>query len=283
MASVGITRKLFIDSRFKVAGTDSDFLIELPVDVDCSRTSSFFVASCSFANTFSTVMQSNNPFYFIVDNGGSFPSIYVAAIPLGSYTTATMGPVLAAALAPLNITSTWTFNTNGTYTVTYTSAGLKLFVPNYTEIDSFVSSLQCIDGTFSPFVGYSAAAPKYLSVNALLNMPTSFPTPPYGSPFNTGVLDLISIREVYLHSSLANNRTLHINGSRDCIARIPIDVALGEIVQYRYLGPTEALSCSDMHFRTIRFQLRDWTGNIAPMGSFVIIELSFLGSDPYSM
>ena len=84
MASVGITRKLFIDSRFKVAGTDSDFLIELPVDVDCSRTSSFFVASCSFANTFSTVMQSNNLFYFIVDNGGSFPSIYVAVIPQGS-------------------------------------------------------------------------------------------------------------------------------------------------------------------------------------------------------
>ena len=283
MASVGITRKLFIDSRFKVAGTDSDFLIELPVDVDCSRTSSFFVASCSFANTFSTVMQSNNLFYFIVDNGLSFPSICVAAIPLGSYTTATMGPVLAAALAPLSVTSTWTFNSNGTYTVTYTSLGLKLFVPNYTEIDSFASSLHCNDGTFSPYVGYNPATPKYLSVNALLNMPTSFPTPPYGSPFNTGVLDLISIREVYLHSSLANNRTLHINGSRDCIARIPIDVNLGEIVQYRYLGPTEALSCSDMHFRTIRFQLRDWTGNLAPMGSFVIIELSFLDSDPYSM
>ena len=280
--SVGVTRKLFIDSRFKVSGTDSDFLIELPVDVDCTRTSSFFVASCSFANTFATVMKTNNLFYFIVDDGLSFPSIYVAAIPEGSYTPATMGPVLAAALAPLNITSTWTFNTVGTYTVTYTSAGLKLFVPNYTEIDSFVSRLHCLDGTFSPFVGYSAATPKYLSVNAMLNMQLSFPTPIYGSAFNTGILDLTSLKEVYLHNSLANNRTLHVNGSRDCIARIPIDVSLGEVVQYRYLGPTEALSCSDMHFRTIRFQLRDWAGNIAPLGSFIAIELSFLDSDPYS-
>ena len=283
MASVGITRKLFLDSRFKVSGTDSDFLIELPVDVDCTRTSSFFVASCSFANTFATIMQSNNLFYFIVDDGLSFPSIYVAAIPQGSYTPATMGTVLAAALAPLNITSTWTFNTVGTYTVTYTSAGAKLFVPHYTEIDSFVSSLHCNDGTFSPFVGYSSGAPKYLSVNAMLNMPLRYPTPIYGSPFTTGILDLTSLREVYLHSSLANNRTLHVNGSRDCIARIPIDVSLGEIVQYRYLGPTEALSCSDMHFRTIRFQLRDWAGNIAPMGSFVVIELCFMDTDPYSM
>ena len=193
-----------------------------------------------------------------------------------------MGTALAAALAPLHITSTWTFNTVGTYTVTYTSAGAKLFVPHYTEIDSFVSSLHCNDGTFDPFVGYSSGAPKYLSVNAMLNMPLRYPTPIYGSPFTTGIMDLTSLREVYLHSSLANNRTLHVNGSRDCIARIPIDVSLGEIVQYRYLGPTEALSCSDMHFRTIRFQLRDWAGNIAPLGSFIVIELSFLDSDPYS-
>ena len=56
-----------------------------------------------------------------------------------------------------------------------------------------------------------------------------------------------------------------------------------EVVQYRYLGPTEALSCSDAHFRTIRFQMRDWAGNIAPMGSFVVIELCFMDTDPYSM
>ena len=90
------------------------------------------------------------------------------------------------------------------------------------------------------------------------------------------------MREVYLHCSLASNRTLHANGSRDCIARIPIDVAYGEVVAYRHLGPTDALSSSDMHFRTLRFQLRDWAGNLAPTGSFVVIELCFLDSDPYS-
>ena len=98
-----------------------------------------------------------------------------------------------------------------------------------------------------------------------------------------GVPDLAPIREVYLHSSLANNRTLHINGSRDCIARIPIDVNYGEVVSYRYLGPTDAISCSDVHFRSISFQLRDYAGNIMPTGSFIVIELAFLDTDPYSM
>jgi hypothetical protein len=65
MSTVGVTRKLYIDSRYKVSGTDSDFLIELPVDVDCTRTSSFFVASCSFANTYQTITDKNNTLYVI--------------------------------------------------------------------------------------------------------------------------------------------------------------------------------------------------------------------------
>ena len=96
-------------------------------------------------------------------------------------------------------------------------------------------------------------------------------------------MDFSPVREIYLHSSLANNRTLHINGSRDCIARIPIDVFYGEVVSYRYLGPMDAISCSDANFRVISFQLRDFVGNLLPPGSFVVIELSFLDTDPYTM
>ena len=65
MSNVGNTRKLFLDIRFKISGTDSDFTLELPQDVQCTRTSSFFVASCSFANTFSTVTPYNAQFYWI--------------------------------------------------------------------------------------------------------------------------------------------------------------------------------------------------------------------------
>ena len=62
MANAGTVRRLYIDSRYKVSGSDSDFGIELPVDVDCTRTSSFLVSSCSFANVFPTVTLENNKF-----------------------------------------------------------------------------------------------------------------------------------------------------------------------------------------------------------------------------
>jgi hypothetical protein len=127
---------------------------------------------------------------------------------------------------------------------------------------------------------------KSSSVNGLLNMPSAIgQANPYKTvPFQTGIIDLASVREVYIHSSLANNRTLHVNGARDCICRVPIDVDFGSVVQYRYLGPTDAISCSDVHFRTISFQLRDWAGRLVPEPfSFVVIELAFLDTDPYAL
>ena len=124
------------------------------------------------------------------------------------------------------------------------------------------------------------------TINALLNMPSLVDRSPWPytvDPIQSGIVDLAPVREVYLHSSIANNRTMHLNGARDCIARIPIDVDFGQVVTYRHLGPTDALSCSDFHFRTIRFTLRDWTGNlVSEPFCFVVIELSFLDTDPYA-
>ena len=63
----------------------------------------------------------------------------------------------------------------------------------------------------------------------------------------------------------------------------PIVVDFGEVVTYGHLGPSDSMSCSDTHFRTVRFQLRDWAGRLAPTGSFVVMNLCFLDTDPYAM
>ena len=285
--AVRLVRKLFIDSRYKVSGTDEDCLIELPNDVDCTRTSSFFVASCSFANTYQTLTSFNNKLFSVfIDVSGIVKPPYrlvVSSIPQGNYTPDTFGPALKTALGDGCLSVTWNA-TLGNFNIQFRNTGTlqpQYIIPNSNEIDAIVRQL----GTnISTDVGY-VPGNKFQSVNTLLNMATILPMPLiYGAySIATGVVDLSPLREVYLHSSLASNRTLHVNGSTDCIARIPIDVGYGEIVTYRHLGPTDALSCSDLHFRTVRFQLRDWAGNLAPTGSFVVIELCFLDSDPYAM
>jgi hypothetical protein len=61
-------RKIFIDSRLRSAGTHGNFTIELPEDVDTSHTSSVFVSSLSFSNTFPTVMRGvNNTIYLLIN------------------------------------------------------------------------------------------------------------------------------------------------------------------------------------------------------------------------
>ena len=300
MATVGVTRKLFIDSRFKVSGTDVDFLIELPADVDCTRTSSFFVASCSFANTFGTVTVANNKLYYFANFVGQAYTLYVATIPPGAYDPAGLAAAIVQAVPDLRNnggTVTWNPST-GTYTIDFKLTGqsqISFFIPGYgADIDHFVG-LYTQPGAPWAFIVRDIATDREIpytrgdkssSVNGLLNMPSAIgQANPYKTvPFQTGIIDLASVREVYIHSSLANNRTLHVNGARDCICRVPIDVDFGSVVQYRYLGPTDAISCSDVHFRTISFQLRDWAGKLVPEPfSFVVIELAFLDTDPYAL
>ena len=97
-------------------------------------------------------------------------------------------------------------------------------------------------------------------------------------------MDLVPSHEVYLASSITNYRTLQAGtAAQDIMARIPIDVNYGQVVVYRHLGPADALSASDMNFRTVRFTFRDWAGRVVPIDQPAIIELAFLDSDPFSM
>ena len=59
-------RKLFVDSRWRSSGNHNDFTIELPNDVDTTRTSSVYLASCSFSNTFETVLPGVNDRLYVV-------------------------------------------------------------------------------------------------------------------------------------------------------------------------------------------------------------------------
>ena len=265
MASAGTVRRLYIDSRYKVSGSDSDFVIGLPVDVDCTRTSSFFVSSCSFANVFPTVTLENNKFYFVRKNSTTDQyTLYIATLPRGAYTPTSLAAAIKAATGFQSVT--WDPDV-GTFVVVFAAspANITWQITAYEDLDTIardraaLGQLTVVDVTTSLIIPYPTDD-KQESINALLNMPTfsnGGVNPWSNTSATTGIVDLAPLREIYLHCSLVNNRTLHVNGSRDCLARIPIDVAFGETVQYRHFGPPDALSCADQHFRTLSFQIRD--------------------------
>ena len=55
-------RKVLIDSRLRSSGDYSNFQVTIPSDVQLGDLC--YVASCSFANTFQTISEDNNTFYF---------------------------------------------------------------------------------------------------------------------------------------------------------------------------------------------------------------------------
>ena len=70
-------RKLFVDSRWRSSGSHNDFTIELPNDVDTTRTSSVYLASCSFSNTFETILPNVNDKLFLLaeDSSDNVPAV----------------------------------------------------------------------------------------------------------------------------------------------------------------------------------------------------------------
>ena len=126
---------------------------------------------------------------------------------------------------------------------------------------------------------YSTQDPRSLNAQLFFPSPSSLRL---GTV--TGNIDMTPYREVYLASSLTNYRTLQSGtGAKDILARIPIDVDYGQVVAYRHLGPSDALSASDEHFRVLHFRFVDWAGRLVPIDQPVVLELVFLDSDSYSM
>jgi hypothetical protein len=267
-------RKLFIDSRSRSSGYHNNFTVELPTDVDTSRTTSVYLASCSFSNTFQSVISGvNQNFYFILRRGSSTFCI-AYALPAGQYS----GASLATALQSMLDTTQGPLST----TVVLDAQGQLTFSAQVGVTYQFPTASELRDPAWqaSNWLG----APYNLSDPQDLNGQLHFPFP--SSPKNVTVtsnIDLVPYREVYLHSSITEFRTLKLSGERDCLARVPIDQDFGNVVVYRHLGPSDSIGCSDKHFRVLSFSFRDWEGKLVPIDQPVTIELVFLENDPYTI
>jgi hypothetical protein len=248
--------------------------VELPSDVDTTHTTSVYLASCSFSNTFQSVITGvNQNFYFILRRGPDTFCI-AHALPAGQYT----GASLAASLQSLLDTTQGPLST----TVTIDGQGQLAFTAPTGVTYQFPTASELRDPAWRASnwlaAAYNLADPQDL--NGQLHFP--FPSSPR-QVTTTSNIDLVPYREVYLHSSITEFRTLKLSGERDCLARVPIDQDFGFVVVYRHLGPSDSIGCSDKHFRTLSFSFRDWEGKLVPIDQPVTIELVFLENDPYTV
>ena len=65
-------RHLFIDSRYRTVGSDSDFSINLNETVETEQGARCFVGGVTFANVFYTIEKNLSDIWYVEVNGGAY-------------------------------------------------------------------------------------------------------------------------------------------------------------------------------------------------------------------
>ena len=81
------------------------------------------------------------------------------------------------------------------------------------------------------------------------------------APYNSNFLNLQSIRNIYIHSSLGNYNTIGARGETSIIKKIPVTAHINEVIFDQVLVSNDFSDCSKQAVRTISFELKDVHGN----------------------
>ena len=82
------------------------------------------------------------------------------------------------------------------------------------------------------------------------------------SPYVSGYVDLVPIRNIYITSSgLGNFNTMSISGERAIVKKVPVTAGYGEMIHDQSVIGIDYLDCSKQTLSRLGFQLKDVFGN----------------------
>ena len=95
-------RHLFIDSRFRTSGTDSDFTVNLTENITLPLGARCYLASVSFSNVFMTIEQGvNDELYCLIKHGENIGA-YAFQLWFGNYTGEHLALEVASKINPVD-------------------------------------------------------------------------------------------------------------------------------------------------------------------------------------
>ena len=110
-------------------------------------------------------------------------------------------------------------------------------------------------------------------INELLgNLEGNSPFYTYLTPYRSNYLNLQSIRNIYIHSSLGNYNSLGARGETSIIKKVPVNADSNNYIFDQVLVGNDFGDCSKQTVRTISFEIKDVHGNYI---NFHGINLSF--------
>ena len=235
-------KKIYIDSRFKSSdsASDSNFKVDLPVPITLPDNTVCYIDDISIPVSWYTIQSGiNNEFYFRLDD-----TIYFALIPDGNYSLTTLNDTLVKEMnknqnsftaVPNVLNNTIGIKTSSTFPFAIlTDAQIRL-ITNQQEIRS---------------------------INSILNN-TIQKSNTINSPYVSGYINLLPLRNVYLNSSnLGSFNSLNISGSRNTIKKIPINANFNEMIFYQAIIGIDYVDVSKQTLSRLEFSLTDVYGRV---------------------
>ena len=100
-------------------------------------------------------------------------------------------------------------------------------------------------------------------------------------PYVSGVLDLQLIRNISMHSNLANYNTIGPQGEATIIKKIPVTANYNEMIFDGEMVSNDFLDCSRQTWRRLEFQLRNAKGELVNLhGNHVSFSIIFSQMNP---
>jgi len=250
-------KKIYINSNFKTpdSQSDSNFKFQLTRSIHLPKNTIFYIENFTCSHAWYSVEEGLNDKLCIKINEYN----YVLQIPPGNYTGPTFIIALQTVLneiAPNIFTVTFNTKQNNLNISIVGSNTFRL----YTNVETLAiwNTTQTVNKILQNEEGTSK----------LFNSSNSY---------TSGFLELLSIRNIYLHSpNLSSFSTYGGKGESNIIKKIPVSSDFGYLIIENFTSTHDWLDCSNLTLSCLEFVLRDSYGNIVPLhGSSVSFSIVF--------
>lgn len=272
-------KKIYIDTKFKSLSSisNSDFKIDLPQSLTFPENSVFYIDDVSIPHSWYVIEKNINDRLYIhtyaINN--SFESYNIATLAPGNYNgidlaselTTRINNVVNIPNFPNAYASIYSVKTNTiTIDIQYSNFKFKIFTPDDLKSDTIHNRYNNSYDKNNP-----------LDINEILsNIDGVSPYYQFPTSYTSGSLNLQTIRNIYIHSSLGNYNTIGPKGESSIIKKIPVNANKGEYIFDQVLVSNDFGDCSKQTLRTIKFDLKDSRGNHIPFhGSHLSFSIIF--------
>ena len=257
-------KKIYIDTKYKSADSvsDSDFKIDLPQSLTFPENSVFYIDDVSIPHSWYVIESGiNDKLYLnVIADDGSLDAFYDITISQGNYN----GVDLATELGIRINNDVFISNLPNVFAVTYSAKRnaiaidiqysaykFRIFTPEdlkRSEIHARYSNAYDINNPHD--------------INEILgNVDGVSPYYQFPTSYESESLNMQTIRNIYIYSSLGNYNTIGPRGENSIIKKVPVNANKGEFIFDQVLTSNDFGDCSKQTLRTLKFDLKDSRGN----------------------